>query len=74
MKNYAERWGRFFVKMMARTDKLKLTPVKSGRYMSDVVKAYMMGLEAGYMHGINDKNSSEGKVHSVDNLNLGGLE
>lgn len=58
MKNYAERWGRFFVKMMARTDKLKLTQVQSGRYMSDVVKAYMMGLEAGYMHGISERRNS----------------
>lgn len=63
MKNYAARWGRFFVKMMARTHKLKLTPVQSGRYMSDVVKAYMMGLEAGYMHGISDKKLSEVKMN-----------
>ena len=33
-----------------------------------------MGLEAGYMHGINDKKLSETKVHSVDNLKIGGLE
>lgn len=49
MKNYCEKWGRFFVKMMKRTHKLGLTPAQRGRYMSDVVKAYMMGIECGYM-------------------------
>ena len=58
--------------MFRRAYRLEMTPEQKGRYISDVVKAYMMGLEAGYMHGINDKKLSETKVHSVDNLKIGG--
>lgn len=62
MRKYHERWGRFFVKMIARTTKLKLNPVQGGRYMSDVVKAYTMGLEAGYMNRKEKEKSKEIKA------------
>lgn len=48
MKNYCEKWGRFFCKLFKRADKLEMTPKQKGRYLSDVIRAYMMGIECGY--------------------------
>jgi hypothetical protein len=48
MKNQGYKWGRFFFKLFRRADRLDMTQKQKGRYLSDVVKAYMMGIECGY--------------------------
>jgi hypothetical protein len=48
MKNQGYKWGRFFCKLFKRAYRLEMTPEQKGRYISDVVKAYMMGIECGY--------------------------
>ena len=48
MKNQGYKWGRFFCKLFRRADRLDMTQKQKGMYLSDVVKAYMMGIECGY--------------------------
>ena len=56
-----EKWGRFFNKLFRRADRLAMTPRQKGRYLSDVVRAYMMGIEVG-----NENREKEGGRKMTD--------
>ena len=50
-----EKWGRFFNKLFRRADRLAMTQKQKGRYLADVVRAYMMGIECGYENRIEEE-------------------
>ena len=50
-----KKWGRFFNKLFRRADRLAMTPRQKGRYLSDVVRAYMMGIEVGYENRVDEE-------------------
>ena len=50
-----EKWGRFFNKLFRRADMLAMTQRQKGRYLSDVVRAYMMGIAVGYENRVEEE-------------------
>lgn len=50
-----EKWGLFFNKLFKRADRLLMNNKQKGRYIADVVKAYMMGIEVGYENRVEEE-------------------